>query len=184
MSGMTFGSKGRSWVFSVTILSIILGVLMAASLKTTQRNIREFGGSTRVPMLVEKLRVQEQANKLLEAQIIDLRKEVTTYQRKLTDGSAASEELLKQLQDAKVAAGLTPVSGPGVVVTLKDSKEIPPPGSPMEVIMEYMVHDTASQCGSGGHCCKWKEAYSQICCSLQRQRYNGQQYADSSSVYC
>jgi hypothetical protein len=48
----------------------------------------------------------------------------------------------KELQDAKILAGITAVEGPGVIVTLRDSPKRPLKGRRPEIQANYTVHDS------------------------------------------
>ena len=65
-----------------------------------------------------------QANLVREQskEIDQLRKNTTKYENALGDGSKQLKLLNEDLQKAKILAGLTEVHGPGVSVTLQDSK--------------------------------------------------------------
>lgn len=126
----------------VTLLSLVLGMLLAASLRTQQSITRDYGGSTRVPALVQKLRSQEQANKELEAEIAELRVRNARYERKISSGQSSSEELFDELQNLRFLVGQSPAVGPGVVVTLQDSSERPRDNAPPEELQLFMVHDS------------------------------------------
>ncbi len=74
---------------------------------------------------VDKLE-HEQAD--LRAQIATDEAQVQKYQAASTTSSSALAEVNRQLGDARLAAGLTRLSGPGVVVEIADSKRVVPEG--------------------------------------------------------
>lgn len=78
-------------------------------------------------------------NEELRKELASLREEVTRLQNAVASGSAASKELNSSLQTLKVFAGLTEVEGPGVTVTLRDSKLAP---SDAMDITGQIIHDT------------------------------------------
>jgi uncharacterized protein YlxW (UPF0749 family) len=69
---------------------------------------------------------REQAD--LRAQIATDEAQVQTYQAASTTSSSALAEVNRQLGDARLAAGLTRLSGPGVVIEIADSKRVVPEG--------------------------------------------------------
>jgi uncharacterized protein YlxW (UPF0749 family) len=69
---------------------------------------------------------REQAD--LRAQIATDEAQVQKYQAASTTSSSALAEVNRQLGDARLAAGLTRLSGPGMVVEIADSKRIVPEG--------------------------------------------------------
>ncbi len=136
------GIKKNSWIWQVTVLSIVLGMLLAAALKT-QQHIRTTAGipTTRLPGLVQALQDERQKGEQLRKEIASYQKKLEEYQAALGQGSTRAELLNKDLQKAKFLAGLTPVQGDGVVVVLKDSSKEPPPDAPPDLAQEYIIHD-------------------------------------------
>lgn len=139
MSVMLSG-RGKSWVFQVTLLCIVLGMLLALSLKT-QREARKYGIQGRTTALSA-----ESAN--LKKQNADLLKEKADYQARYEElagkiGSKQGEgEAVKEaLTTAKMLAGTVPVHGRGIIVTLQDSPQLNKSETRQEVIEDYVVHD-------------------------------------------
>jgi len=66
--------------------------------------------------------------KLLRSQIAAAETRVQTFQSKAAGSQTALDALNKQLAEARLVAGLTAVSGPGVVIEISDSKRIVPSG--------------------------------------------------------
>lgn len=135
--------RGRNWIVPVTVLSIVLGILLAAALKTQQRWQTDLGVSTtRLPAVAAALHGQKQVNEDLLKEISSLREQNTKYEEQLAQGTNQAKALNEQLQAMKFLAGLTPAKGPGVVVTLRDSTEKPPSDAPTFILQEYLAHDT------------------------------------------
>jgi uncharacterized protein YlxW (UPF0749 family) len=128
----------KSWVWQVSVLSVILGALFAASVRTEQRtfDVGEFP-DTRLGQrqMIAKL---AETNLGLREEILSLREKNTTYEATISSTASSAKVLNEQLQAMKVQAGLIPVHGPGVTVTLNDSRQKPPQG--ME--FDYIVHDS------------------------------------------
>ena len=91
----------------------------------------------------------------LQAQVTHQLAEITKLQTQVASHSADSKLLFKSLEETKAFAGLTPVEGPGVIVTLRDSphpkassiNEMPTiNGQPIKLdgaaLPENNVHDT------------------------------------------
>lgn len=112
----------RHWLWQVTALALFLGAILGASLRA-QQNFRQnniFPNRTGVPP-VEYAR-QVKRNNDLQVEISQLNED----KRRLVaakSGGANLTSVKQELDDAKAFAGLTAVSGPGVVVTLSD---VPP----------------------------------------------------------
>jgi uncharacterized protein YlxW (UPF0749 family) len=139
-----------TWVLWVTALSLVLGGLLAASLKT-QRNLRSRIGIApgRGGGLVAALYEQADTNGELQAEIAKLRKKNSEWEEKFTSGGRKENALGTELQDVKVLAGLVPVKGPGVIVTLQDTREAPKdignnlsPETMREIQQAGIVHDS------------------------------------------
>jgi uncharacterized protein YlxW (UPF0749 family) len=134
--------KRNGWIWQITILSLVLGMLLAAALKT-QRSIRSDSGipTTRFTGLAKALLDEKDRNKLLETEIKELRAKVDESQQALVGGSTQSKVLGEELQQAKFLAGLIPARGSGVEVTLRDSNRKPPADVDVQIKQEYIIHD-------------------------------------------
>jgi len=91
------------------------------------------------PQLVElayRLRQQERVREALEAQIHELRNQISAYEQAAATQQPHLEALGDQVQRLKTLNGLTALEGPGVVVDLDDSQRSLRPGeNPNEVIL-------------------------------------------------
>jgi len=135
--------KRSGWIWQVTILSLVLGMLLAAALKTQQTLKRSSGiPTTRVSGLAQLVLDEKDRNSLLRKEITDLRAKVDEYERALGEGTTQTELLRDELQKAKFLAGLTPAKGDGIEVTLRDSTLEPPADYPADLVMDdYIIHD-------------------------------------------
>ncbi len=134
--------KGNSYILPVTTFSVILGALLALSLKT-QQSIRQASlPSNRFPGLASAFLDQQDRIKLLNEEVSKLRAQITDYENEMASAGSNTELLNKSLQEIKLQAGLTEVVGPGIVLTLQDSKKKPSDSLPLE---NYIIHDTDLQ---------------------------------------
>lgn len=138
MSVMLSG-RGKSWVFQVTALCIVLGMLLALSLKTQREAVRN--GPSRLPALRA-----EYAN--LKIQNANLLKDLADYQAKyekvttqIGSGQGKAHAIEEALTSAKMLAGTIPVHGSGVIVTLRDSPQLNKSETQEDAIEDYVVHD-------------------------------------------
>ncbi len=134
--------KRHGWIWQVTLLSLVLGMLLAAALKT-QQNVKRVSGipTTRVSGLAQLLLDEKDRNRLLQEEIRDLRAKVDQYEQAVGEDSTKAQLLRDEVQRSKLIAGLVPVEGPGVEVTLRDcSKPIPTDAEP-ELVQEYLIHE-------------------------------------------
>jgi uncharacterized protein YlxW (UPF0749 family) len=109
----------RHWLWQVTALALFLGAILGASLRA-QQNFRRnniFPNRSGVPP-VEYLK-QVKRNNELQAEIARLNEDKANLV-KAKSGSANLASVKMELGAAKSFAGLTAVSGPGVIVTLTD----------------------------------------------------------------
>jgi len=75
----------------------------------------------------------------LKRENFQLSSDLETYRNEIAENSDGSNTLKKELDNARMLAGLTSLEGPGVVVTISDSKEkLPEEGD----ASSYIVHDT------------------------------------------
>lgn len=127
------------WRLLLAGLLGVIGFLIAAQARTEwaiQRTLRI--PSTRLEELAFLLREQERTRAGLEAQVADLRAQLAAYERAAVEGREAAARLSRRLQDLRVQAGLVALEGPGVVVTLDDSRKPPRPGEdPNKTILHY-----------------------------------------------
>lgn len=98
---------------SIALVCVILGIMLAVQFRTTQ-DIRSSVQYQRVEDLAQRLMQVEKERKALEDQVRDLRQG--------QGGNTAASEL----ESIKMGAGLTPLQGTGVIITVDDTK---PPAS-------------------------------------------------------
>lgn len=92
--------------------------------------------SLRLQELAYTLRQQEHRATALEQQVFTLREQQQRYEQAASEGQAQLAALRAQLQSLEALAGLTAVTGPGVVIRLDDSRRPLRPGQgPNEVIL-------------------------------------------------
>ncbi|MBI3910454.1 MAG: DUF881 domain-containing protein [Armatimonadetes bacterium] len=110
-----------AWISQVTLLAVLLGVLVGLSLNT-QRQIRRMDlPPSRFSTSAALTYNLSQRNQELQQENRRLQGRVAHYEEQLATGSQASASLLRSLQEATVLAGLKPMKGRGLVVTLRDS---------------------------------------------------------------
>lgn len=127
----------RQLIFSLSVVSLMLGVLLALGIRT-QQTYTPILPTTNPRELSVIFKDLQETNKKLQEEIKVLRNRITEYEDKLSSGKGAIQALNEQLQSLKMQAGLVGVMGPGVVVTLRDSGYRSP--TP-ELQNLYIVHD-------------------------------------------
>jgi len=142
-------SSQRHWLWQVIGLALFLGLLLGAALRA-QQNFKEhkvFAGRYGVPPSA--YREQLKRNEEMQAEVTQLNADKSRLETLVAETGAGTKKmqaLNKELQDVKGFAGLAPVSGPGVVVTLRDA-----PKSKVKAFQkatgmeyspeEYIIHD-------------------------------------------
>jgi len=115
-----------TWQLTLGVALLALGFLIAAQLAAEGPRVR-YTTQERTP-LVQTARDLQTEQDGLKARILELRAKIQTVE---TEGQGSAEtvkQLNAQLQQARIAAGLIPLTGTGIVIQLDDSKEPVPPG--------------------------------------------------------
>lgn len=127
----------NKWQFPVAIASLILGIAISLQFRTTSATqTNSPGGASRTDLVANLRTVESERDRLVE--------ELTSTRKQLSDArqqgssSNGSEELSKELEAARLQAGLSELKGPGLVVRLSDSPRKP---GPEEVPYDFIVHD-------------------------------------------
>lgn len=116
--------KKGQW--AIGLVCVILGLMLAVQFRTTS-DIRASVGYQRMEDLTLQL-------KEMEKERAGLQEELGKLRTLLANGEGSSGELAR----VRMEAGLTPVSGPGVILTLDDSKRSRQPGENPNL---YLIHD-------------------------------------------
>ncbi len=145
---ITPSSHHKPWLTQISILSMIMGGLLSLSLKTQDRIRRDLVGNTSTSAMAEAYTKQRDENTDLRKQISQLRSLSQKYAELMATGGGNSTKVVaRELQTVSTLAGLTPVTGPGVIVTLRDSKKQPEKPTGMsdtawqELTPDYLIHD-------------------------------------------
>ncbi len=123
----------KVWHWPVAFVCLCLGFLLAVQLQTQSALKRPTLPTRRLETAVEMLQQIERERDALADENRSLREAVTGR----ASNRASLRELVAELQRAQVLAGLTKVTGPGVVITLSDSDRPARPGEDEEV---YLIH--------------------------------------------
>ncbi len=123
-----------SWQITLGVALLGLGFLVAAQLAAEGPRVR-YTTQERSP-LVETASQLQAAQEALKARILELREQTQTVEQAGEGSAALVSELNDDLQEARVAAGLIPLTGTGIVLQLEDSLEPPPPDANVE---DYLV---------------------------------------------
>jgi uncharacterized protein YlxW (UPF0749 family) len=117
-------NSANNWVMPVTALSLVLGfMLVTASITATNRGSRFslLGNDQRVRFNTGQDDIQQKYIQL-SSEVSKLRDENSRLQKAVGDNSKSANVLNESLNEAKAFAALTDLQGPGIKVTLLDSK--------------------------------------------------------------
>jgi uncharacterized protein YlxW (UPF0749 family) len=116
-----------SWQVTLFLALLTLGFLVAAQLRAQGPLVR-YTTQERSPLVETALGLQKDQD-ALKASILDLNDRIRSLQQE-SAGSGQQVSLLNQeLQDARIAAGLVALEGPGIVLQLADSSAPIPAGA-------------------------------------------------------
>ena len=120
-----------SWQVTLGFALLALGFLIAAQLAAEGPRIR-YTTQERSPLVETALGLQRQQEQLKQ-QILDLRGKIKGLEDQGQGTTAQQRELNASLQQARIEAGLIPLTGTGIVLRLADSTQpIPANGNPTD----------------------------------------------------
>ena len=148
-----FATPPRSdpWVPSIAALSVVFGVLAAASLRTQDRIRGEGLVGTRPQQVFGAYSEMRNTVSEQKKQIGDLQSSLSKYQEAAAKDSDNEKLLYADLQKSKVMAGIVAVTGPGVIVTLRDARKVPKKPSDwsdeayVQTLNAFHIHDNDIQ---------------------------------------
>ncbi|MDN5347585.1 MAG: hypothetical protein PWP65_1149 [Clostridia bacterium] len=131
----------RNFYFSLLIVCLFSGLLLAWQFQVHKRA----DGAGDGPGLVEIITTLENDTKTLEDKIVKLRSDLDNVRKDQVSGRRQLEELQKQIETLKNIAGLTAVTGPGIIVTMDDNAagaQVAKSSSPATFRPDdYIIHD-------------------------------------------
>jgi len=127
-------SRVPSWQLTLGAALLGLGLLVPAQLASEGPRVR-YTSQERSP-LVETATVLQAQQEQLKAQILDRRGRIGATEQADAGSAAVVRELNAQLLDARIAAGLIPLTGTGIVIQLDDSLQ---PVAPDANQSDYLV---------------------------------------------
>ncbi len=115
-----------SWQITLGVALLALGFLIAAQLASEGPRIR-YTSQERSP-LVETVNGLQSQQQTLKDRILALRTQIQEAELRGQGSAAVVRQINDDLQRARIAAGLVPLEGPGVVFQLEDSVKPTSPG--------------------------------------------------------
>ena len=123
-----------SWQSTLGVALLGLGFLVAAQLATEGPRVR-YTTQERSPLVETATQLQAQQDSL-KASILELRVQIQDAEQSGEGSAALVKDLNERLQDARIAAGLIPLIGNGIVLQVEDSLE---PVAPDSNEADYLV---------------------------------------------
>ncbi len=113
--------KNKSEIFSLVLVSVILGLILAIQIKTVNKSMGEGVLPTQraQELAAELKKIQAERDTQLN-RISELEDEVTKYEKNEMDKSSYSESLYKDTMKYRMLAGYMDVEGPGVILEIND----------------------------------------------------------------
>lgn len=127
----------RRWFLPIATVCIISGLFLAFVLKVQANNNTNNPLSQKNTNLVMIINDLEKEIKNQEDKIEQIRNDLSDLQNEPARGNL--QDLQAQLKAARIAAGLTPVTGEGLIITLDDNKE-GLKANPQDDPNKYIVH--------------------------------------------
>ncbi len=156
-------AKGKKWTVMVTLCSLLLGVLLMFQLKAQADKPNLMGSDNVVAALAPYTSEIEQ----LQAENDKLQAELDQYMK----GAEASQVASDRLKRAQLQAGLTPIEGPGLEITLDDSKQAVANGDDVD---KYIIHEQYLRALVNA---LWNS-------KAEGVAINGQRLTANSAIYC
>ncbi|MEA4925622.1 MAG: DUF881 domain-containing protein [Syntrophomonadaceae bacterium] len=118
---------------SIMIICLLVGIMLSVQFRTSESYGPSLRDARSDELLLKNSALSEQ-NEDLAQEVIALREKVTNME----SGNELISELQAELKKSNMAAGLIPVIGPGIIITLNDSPRALQPGQNPN---DLLVHD-------------------------------------------
>ncbi len=115
-----------SWQITLGVALLALGFLVAAQLGAEGPRVR-YTTQERAPLLETATELQARQDEL-KGRILQLREDIQGVEGQGSGSADLVRQLNAQLEEARIAAGLIPLTGTGIVLQLDDSQAVVPPG--------------------------------------------------------
>ncbi|PKM77701.1 MAG: hypothetical protein CVU90_06040 [Firmicutes bacterium HGW-Firmicutes-15] len=115
--------QNTSGKITIMAVCLIVGIMLSIQFKTSENYGTNLRGA-RVDELAVKNSTLTQEKEALSKEVISLREKMTN----ISSESQLNADLQEELRKSNMAAGLIPVQGPGIIVTLNDSLRSVQPG--------------------------------------------------------
>ena len=114
-------TKKQKFQISMSVMVFILVFAVTWQIKGVRKtNAVESQISNRVETLQKDYKAELEKNEDLLQQIVELQNDLAKYREQVSENGGATKILKEELNRAETIAGLTDVTGSGIIVTLKD----------------------------------------------------------------
>lgn len=125
----------RQMPWAIALIFVVLGFMLTMQFKVQREvDLRDVTSLQRSQELARQLRKTEEDRDALMGEIQDLRDRL----RSVASSQDEYKALAAQLEQAQLFAGLLPLAGPGVTITMNDSTK---PVTPGENANNFIIHD-------------------------------------------
>lgn len=126
--------RSKSAQVSMAVVCLVLGIMLAIQYRASQDQDYVGVRTGRDSDLTINFKKVTEERDSLAREVVDLREKLSNVRK----NDQAMADLQDELQKSNMAAGLIPVTGPGIIVTLNDSPRTLQPG---EDPNDLLVHD-------------------------------------------
>ncbi len=113
--------KKQKFQISMSIVILILVFAVTWQIKGVRKNNAVEGQfSKRIETLQSDYKAELDKNEKLLQQVLELQNDLTKYREQVSESGGAAKILKEELNRAETIAGLTDVTGKGIIVTIKD----------------------------------------------------------------
>lgn len=125
--------RSKRGQISIMAVCLVLGIMLSIQFKNSQNTDTNLRGARSDEVYMKYITVTEERD-ALATEVLSLREKLANVR----NDNNATQELQEELQKSNIAAGLLPVQGPGIIVTLNDSPRQVQPGEDPNALL---VHD-------------------------------------------
>ncbi|TYP54938.1 DUF881 domain-containing protein [Thermosediminibacter litoriperuensis] len=122
----------------IAIVCFVLGLMLVAQFRSTQKSGSAMTSLQRIQELTTQLKTVIDERERLRTEVSDLRKRLNEYENSAANISQVTEAMKKELEKARMVAGLVEGTGPGIIITLDDSNVPKQPGEDPNL---FLIHD-------------------------------------------
>ncbi len=113
--------KTRNAVFGMTFICALLGIIIGVQFKTVQSQNNNTLDNKRISDLTLELKKALEEKEALSVKVEEYEEKIKTYEDEVSDSDTSYNLIKNELENVKAMAGLTELTGEGIVVTLTEN---------------------------------------------------------------